>query len=69
MPLKYSSCEYSAEVSGGADRGFFAATQTISCIDCTKLYDLGLGKIGGTSSAVGSKRLSAPQVPNPNSIR
>ena len=33
-------CDYRASVSGGPDRGFNAATQTIVCLDCKKLYDV-----------------------------
>ncbi len=32
-------CGYRAKVSGGADRGFHFAVQTIQCADCKELYD------------------------------
>ena len=57
------SCGYSAEVSGGADRGFFAATQTISCKDCKRLYDVGVARIDGPDSSLDSNRLRVPQCP------
>ena len=32
-------CSYQAKVSGGADRGFHFAVQTILCCECKELYD------------------------------
>jgi hypothetical protein len=58
-----ASCGYWAEVSGGADRGFFAATQTISCNDCKKLYDVAVAKIDGPDSAPAPKRSIPPRCP------
>ena len=34
-----SRCGYRAKVSGGADRGFHFAVQTIVCGECKELYD------------------------------
>jgi hypothetical protein len=34
------NCGYKAEVSGGKDFGFTAATNTILCKNCKKLYDV-----------------------------
>jgi hypothetical protein len=34
-----SKCGYRARVSGGADRGFHFAVQTILCRECEELYD------------------------------
>jgi hypothetical protein len=34
-----SRCGYRAKVSGGTDRGFHFAVQTIACKDCKELYD------------------------------
>jgi hypothetical protein len=45
------SCGYLAEVSGGADRGFYAATQTIICKECKRLYDVAIAKIKGPDFA------------------
>jgi len=57
------SCGYSAEVSGGADRGFFAATQTISCKDCRKLYDVGVGRVHGSEWTPDPKQLRPLRCP------
>jgi len=32
-------CAYRATVSGGGDRGFHFAVQTIVCVECKELYD------------------------------
>lgn len=32
-------CGYRAKVSGGADRGFHFAVQTVSCFQCKQLHD------------------------------
>ncbi len=36
-------CGYSAEVSGGWDRGFLSATQTVICESCNELVDVAVG--------------------------
>ena len=38
-----SSCDYSAEVSGGADRGFVAQTETKVCTACRSVVDVLVG--------------------------
>lgn len=48
-----TACGYSAEASGGADRGMIAEVQTVSCATCRELYDAvvrrhGLHEWGGT---------------------
>jgi len=40
-------CGYTAEVSGGQDAGFEAATQTILCDGCRELVDVLVGKRKG----------------------
>ncbi len=37
---------YSAEVSGGKDRGMIAVVQTMICSDCTELVDVLIGRPG-----------------------
>jgi hypothetical protein len=34
-----SKCGYRAKVSGGADRGFHFAVQTVLCFECKELHD------------------------------
>jgi hypothetical protein len=34
-----SKCGYRATVSGGADRGFHVAVQTVLCFECKQLHD------------------------------
>lgn len=34
-----SKCGYRATVSGGADRGFHVAIQTVLCLECKQLHD------------------------------
>jgi hypothetical protein len=51
-----SRCGYRAKVSGGADRGFHFAVQTICCCECTELYDAVTDlKVPGTPSWSGWK--------------
>jgi hypothetical protein len=38
--FRCASCAYEAEVSGGPDCGMAAATQTVACSKCKKLWDV-----------------------------
>lgn len=42
--FKCSECGYTAEVSGGKDRGMSASVQTMICKDCTALVDVYMGR-------------------------
>jgi hypothetical protein len=59
------TCRYSAEVSGGWDRGIFSITQTISCAACKKLYDVEIGDLhgSGVSTDAGPSRARKPECP------
>jgi rubrerythrin len=37
--FKCPTCDYYAEVAGGADTGMMVSTVTITCLDCRELYD------------------------------
>jgi hypothetical protein len=39
-----NQCGYSAEVSGGADRGFVAKTLTVVCRICQEISDVSVGQ-------------------------
>jgi hypothetical protein len=43
------ACQFKAQVSGGLDYGMMAATQTIACGNCRRLYDAYVGKAERTS--------------------
>ena len=45
-----SNCGYRAEVSGGDDRGIAAATTTIACRACRRLYDVPTAQMGDSPS-------------------
>lgn len=56
--FKCSSCGYSAEVSGGKDRGFVIFTETKVCQDCRELMDV---VVANEQSIDGSKLANVPK--------
>ena len=63
-----SRCGYRAKVSGGADRGFHFAVQTITCGECKELYDAVTDlKVPGTTALsrwkLKASRFEAAKVP------
>ena len=40
-----SECNYNAEVSGGRDRGMLGFSETVMCLDCKNLSDVGTSKV------------------------
>lgn len=51
-------CGYSAEVSGGRDRGFVAVTETRTCDRCREVVDV---LVGETSSLAEEGRAAFPE--------
>ena len=58
------SCGYSAEVTGDATFGFMAATETVVCLDCKQLYDVGIGRVEPPDYRVRPEDRVAPLCPN-----
>jgi hypothetical protein len=49
LRFRCNSCHYTADVSGGKDRGFITFKETMWCADCRRLQDVVVGRLAPAS--------------------